>query len=229
MSFSFKETGTLADFQRFIEDVYAVPDDRIYSVWDLLAQEERFTMRALKGIRKEDAEKLKLNLLIALSWLMAIGNRLHIDIEREVRNRFPGTCSYCGSCPCACKEKKPSSRLKVHADEGSKPERLKELQSMFADIYPSKRRTLADAGVHLAEEAGEVGEAIHNYLGEHKESQFEEVKLEIADFVSCVFGVANSASIDVAKELGVMYANNCHVCHQAPCVCSFSDVATIST
>jgi len=227
--FSFKKTGTLADFQKFVENVYATPDDRIYSIWDLLTQQQRFAMRALKGIRKGNKEKLISNLLISFSWLIAIVNRLHIDIEKEVWKRFPMLCSYCGHKPCVCKKIKPTARAQIKIDNTLKPKSLADFQDMFEQIYPENGRTLAEAGVHLAEEMGEVSEAIHNYLGQHLEKQFNDIKLEIADFISCIFGVANSAKFNVASELAKMYENNCHVCHQGPCVCRFSKVAQIKT
>jgi hypothetical protein len=88
----FEALGSLRDFQTFIGGVYALPDDRLYSIWDLLTQQQRFTMRALKGIRKGNQEKIKLNLLIAFSWLMAIANRLHLDLDAETWQRFPALC-----------------------------------------------------------------------------------------------------------------------------------------
>lgn len=229
MEFSFPTSGTMNDLQKFVGEVYAVPDDRIYSLWDLLVQEERFAMRALKGIRQGDVNKLQKNLIISLSYLMSIANRLHIDMEEETWRRFPARCSYCGKQPCVCQAIKPSTRLTLTADESVRPKTLAETQSMFEAIYPADKRTLADAGVHLAEEIGEVSEAIHNYLGEHQEQEFDEVKLELADLVSCIFGVANSARIDIAKELSIMYTKNCHVCHHAPCTCTFSDVVRLRT
>ncbi len=226
---SFKKTGTIDDFQKFILNTYSLPDDRLYSIWDLLAQQQRFTMRALKGIRKDDIKKLRLNLLISLSWLMAIGNRLHINIEDEVWTRFPRLCSYCGKMPCICKAIKQTKRSKIRINNTLRPHSLSAFQKMFNEIYPATGRTLAEAGVHLAEEMGEVSESIHNYLGQHLQKQFNEVRLEIADFVSCILGVANSANIDIAKELSIMYIDNCHVCHKAPCVCSFSEVTYLKS
>lgn len=226
---SFKKSGTLKELQDFIGEVYSLPDDRLYSIWDLLTQQQRFTMRALKGIRKDNIEKVKTNLLISLSWLLSITNRLHIDIEDEVWVRFPNLCSYCGERPCKCKTVKPPERLRVRIDNSQRPYNISAFQKMFDAIYPADSRTLADAGVHLAEEMGEVSEAIHNYLGQHHQKQFEEVKLELADFVSCIFGVANSAKIDMADELGKFYADSCHVCHNTPCVCKFSEVVQIRT
>lgn len=226
---SLKKTGTIRDLQEFIATIYALPDDRLYSVWDLLTHQQRFAMRALKGIRKNNIEKLEVNLLISLSWLMAVANRLHIDVEDQVWNRFPRRCSYCGKLPCACKVIKPSSRARFRINNTLRPHSIAAFQKMFEDIYPASSRTLAHAGVHLAEEAGEVSEAVHAYLGQHQQNQFDEIKLEIADLVSCVYGVANSGHIDIAKGLAKMYSHNCHVCHQSPCVCSFTTVAKLKT
>jgi NTP pyrophosphatase (non-canonical NTP hydrolase) len=226
---SFRKNGTLQDFQKFIFAVYALPDDRLYSIEDLLMQEQRFSMRALKGIRKGNHEKIRVNMLIAFSWLMAIANRLHIDIEEELWKRFPMRCSYCGKIPCACKAIKATSRARFKRNAALRPRSLSGFQEMFDAIYPAEQRTLNAAGVHLAEEVGEVSEAIHNFLGQHLENQFDEIKLEMADVVSCIFGVANSADIAVASELANMFKNNCHVCHKAPCTCKFAGVTKIAT
>ena len=225
----FAKTDSIDDFQKFIADVYALPDERLYSLWDLLAHQQRFTMRTLKDIRKGDIGKIVVNLLISFSWLMAIVNRLSINAEDEVWARFPHLCSYCGKCPCICKKIKPSSRLKPKINDALRPHSLAEFQAMFVKIYPISSRTLTDAGVHLAEEMGEIGEAIHNYLGQHQQKQFDAIKLEIADFISCFLGVGNSAGVDIARELAKKYTRNCHMCHRIPCVCSFSEVAQIKT
>ena len=127
------------------------------------------------------------------------------------------------------KANKSSERAQVKPDLTKRPHGLAAFQKMFAEIYPPKGRTPADAGVHLAEEMGEVSEAVHNYLGQHLQKQFQGVRVELADLVSCIFGVANSFNIDVAKELETMYSKNCHVCHEAPCVCSFSEVAALES
>lgn len=224
---SFKKNQSLTEFQGLIYDVYGIPDDRQYSLLDLLVQVQRFSMRALKGIRKKDKKKIKANLLVAFSWLCAVANRLHIDLSTVVWHRFPYACSYCASLPCSCALHKVIRRKAQKRNRKTRPENLAALQRMFKEIYPPGRRSLSDAGVHLAEEMGEVSEAIHNYLGQHYERQIREVEAELADYVSCFFGVANSTDIDVASEFGAMYKKGCHVCHEAPCVCSFKSVSRI--
>jgi NTP pyrophosphatase (non-canonical NTP hydrolase) len=94
-------------------------------------------------------------------------------------------------------------------------------QRMFEKIYPSKKRTIEDAGIHLAEEMGELAEAFLAYRGKHKEADFKRIKIESADLLSCIMGVCNSLKINFAKELSKMFSENCHVCKKAPCICKF--------
>ena len=215
---------TIKEYQGFVKEVYGVPNDRYFSVWDMITNVERFMMRGLKGIRKNDAQKIKINLLIGLSWFMSIMNQLHVDIEKNIWERFPYQCSYCASSPCSCKEKKVEIRQKLTVDESRRPKTLDDFQNMFEKIYPAGNRTLDHAGVHLAEEAGEFSEAILAYRGGHVDEDFRRVELEAADFFSCIMGVFNSLGVSTAEELALMFSNNCHVCHNAPCTCNFRDI-----
>lgn len=224
MKLSYGSNQSINEFQKLIEQIYSLPDDRLFSIHDILSNTERFTMRALKGIRKNNKNKVKQNLLIAFSWLVAIANRLHINLEKAVWERFPGVCSYCGHKPCICKKEKIIKRVKITKKLAHKPLTILQFQEMFEEIYPSKSRGLADAGIHLAEETGEISESINLYLGEHKKKQFVRIAWELGDWTSCMFGVANSYNINITHELVKMFANNCHVCHQAPCRCNFNFV-----
>lgn len=182
---------------------------------------ERFAMRALKGIRKNEPEKIKLNLLISFSWFISTLNRLHIDLGSEIWKKFPYICSYCGACPCECKEKNVNTKQSLNIDESKKPSTLDEFQKMFEQVYPSSSRSLDHAGVHLAEEIGEFSEAMLAYRGGYKEELFNEILSEAADLFSCIAGVFNSLNVSIAKELSDLFSNNCHACKKAPCECSF--------
>ncbi len=222
---SLSKNFSFANLQNFILDVYGFPDDRLFSLSDLVSNQERFTMRALKGIRKRDPKKLKINILIALSWFVAVANRMHVNLDAVIWRRFPYLCSYCRKVPCKCSKVKRKERGILKVDAKNKPKTFLDFQKMFSEIYPYENRTLDEVGVHLAEEMGELSEAIHIFLGEHKESQFIEIENEMADYISCIFGVANSSGINISNELEKTYKNNCHICHKSPCVCSFSSVA----
>ena len=216
-----KSGTTIKEYQQFVKEVYGLSDDRYFSLYDMLINSERFTTRALKGIRKGDNERTKLNLIVSLSWFISMLNQLHIDIEEEVWKRFPYVCSYCASCPCACKAQKIKTRRKVTIDENKRPITMEDFQKMFGKIYPVSTRTLDHAGVHLIEEMGEVAEAIMTYRGNHNDEDFKKVILEAADVISCMMGVFNSLNIDLAEGISALFYNNCHVCHKAPCTCNF--------
>ena len=190
----------------------------------MLTQIQRFAMRGLKGIRKNNVDKIRINLFVAQSWFMSLMNQLHIQLEEEIWKRFPYCCSYCGSCPCSCAETHPEKRQKIMPDENKRPKTFSEFQIMLYKIYPAEKRTLEHAGVHLAEELGEFSEAILGYRGQHNDSDFEKIKVEAADLFSCFMGVFNSIETNVTEELSLMFSENCHVCKKSPCECNFLEI-----
>jgi NTP pyrophosphatase (non-canonical NTP hydrolase) len=221
---SLHPASRIKEYQDFINRVYGLQNDRYFSMWDMMSNIERFTMRGLKGIRKGDREKTKINLVIALSWFMSVMNRLHIDLEEEVWKRFPFICSYCASSPCNCKKEKIETRQKLTIDESRRPRSIREFQLMFEQIYPHDLRTIEHAGVHLAEELGEFSEAFFTHESRHGSEDFDKIMIEAADFFSCIVGVFNSIGLDLANELSLIFGNNCHVCKKAPCECNFSSI-----
>jgi NTP pyrophosphatase (non-canonical NTP hydrolase) len=222
---SLNPASTIAEYSSFVDAVYGIPNDRAYTHWDLLTQIQRFTMRAIKGIRKGDRKKVEINIMITFSWFTSLMNRLHISISDIVWERFPYLCSYCGEAPCNCRAEKVEVRRKIVPDGSRKPQTIAEFQLMFNKVYPADRRDVKDAGIHLAEESGELSEAVQYYMGDRSEAHLDEVKLEAADFFSCLMGVLNSEGIDLAAILAKEFPNNCHVCHNAPCTCTYGSVS----
>ncbi|MCH7605195.1 hypothetical protein IID24_04390 [Patescibacteria group bacterium] len=221
---SVKTNTTIQQYQSFVHEVYGLNNDRDWTTWDMLTNIQRYILRALKGIRKHDREKIRINLLIAQSWYMSFMNQLHIDVEEKVWERFPYACSYCAFAPCQCKEKKVQKRHKLTSDKKKRPKTFAHFQEMFRNIYPPEKRTIEDAGIHLAEEMGELSEATLRYRGLHQDKDFQTIAQEAGDFFSCLMGVFNSLDIDVTKELSKIFSHNCHICKQAPCECSFDSV-----
>ena len=185
---SVSENTSIREYQSFINQVYGLPNDRHFGTWDMLSNIERFLMRGLKGIRKNNNDKTKTNLIISLSWLMSLLSQIHVDIEEELWKRFPYLCSYCGSLPCVCKTQKVQNRRGVRGDEKLRPKTFSGFQKMFEEIYPSSNRTVEHAGIHIAEEMGELSETILAYRGARDNIDFEHVALEAADLISCFIG-----------------------------------------
>jgi len=225
----FLQTDSLADFQKLTDVLYTAPDDKLFSLFDLVSILARYSMRTIKGIRKGDMVLTKDSLLKALSWLMTVANRLKIDLDQALWKRFPGVCSYCGDAPCVCQERHVKKRVKIREEHGKKPRTLEATQSKMAEIYPRASRTLEHAGIHLAEEMGEVSEAIRRHYSAPEEKHFASIKSELADYLSCLYNIANSADINVAEELAHRYHNNCYDCHTVPCSCDPTKVAMSGT
>lgn len=219
-----KPNTSLKTYQDFIHQVYSPKNQRHFSAEEMLTNINRFSMRALKGIRKGDREKTTINGVIAMSWFISLMSQFSIDIEESVWKRFPYRCSYCGECPCACKVKKIQRRLKIMIDSKLHPRSIRGFQKMFNDIYPASHRTLEHAGIHLAEEVGELSEAVLCFRGRHTEEDFNKVILESSDLYSCMMAIFNSIEFDYEGELVKMFSNGCHVCHHTPCICEYNFV-----
>lgn len=216
---------SIQQFQLLIREIYGLPNDRHFELSELLTNVQRFAMRGLKGIRKNEVEKTKNNLIISFSFFISTLNRLHIELDDIIWERFPYLCFYCGNCPCICKKSKEEfKKQQPIVDANKRPKKIRDYQKMFSEIYPAETRTIENAGVHLAEEIGEFSEALLGYRGDRRKEDFEEVIEEAADYFSCLLGVFNSLGIDLAYELSKIFTHNCHVCYKAPCECTFVSI-----
>lgn len=226
---SMKETSSLRDYQAFVAAVYGQSNERHFNTDEMLTNITRFSMRGLKGIRKGDDSKTQTNMTIAMSWFMSLMNQLGVDLEDAVWQRFPYLCSYCGECPCACKRKKVHKRSKIKVDQNLRPKTIRQLQTMFDGIYPASERTLEHAGIHLAEETGELSEAVLRFRGHHRDEDMEQVVLEASDLFSCFMGIFNSLGYDYSEELAAQFSDGCHVCKKTPCVCEYDAVVNFKS
>jgi NTP pyrophosphatase (non-canonical NTP hydrolase) len=137
-------------------------------------------------------------------------------------NRFPGLCPYCLSVPCACKEKRRKNRQRLKGkSNGQQPESLSDWQEMFARIYPN---VVYVSAMHLAEEAGEVDEAIRNYQSTHKDEWFKKMVEELVDLITNIFGVANCLDISISAGMVGYFAKGCPGCKKSPCECGYVEV-----
>jgi NTP pyrophosphatase (non-canonical NTP hydrolase) len=221
---SIKPNSSLRDYQLFVDKVYGPNNQRHFTVDEMLTNINRFVMRGLKGIRKGDNEKVKHNLIIAMSWTASLMNQFNIDLEEYAWHRFPYVCSYCGSRPCVCRAKKVKVRKKIRINAKLRPTTIRGFQEMLGKIYPPDTRSLEHAGIHLAEEVGELSEAVMTFRGHHTAQAFKHVTMEAADVFSCFMGVFNSLGFDYEKHLVQTFKNGCHACKKTPCACEYNYV-----
>lgn len=209
------------DLQDANSATYAGPNAVFFDTADLLGNLTRFGMRALKGVRRYEPDKIGSNLIIATGWFLSTLNRMGVDLDDAVWQRFPYRCGYCRSCVCMCSGTPAAACSESH----ERPVTLAEVQAMFRHIYPPELRSIEDAGIHMAEEIGEFQEAVLLYRGRHDSSDLVNLRDEAADVLSCLFGVWISMNRDAAAELREAYAYGCHACREAPCGCSYERIS----
>jgi NTP pyrophosphatase (non-canonical NTP hydrolase) len=212
----------LRDFQAWNAQVYGVVNDQNYQVSDIVSRIHRYVTHVLKLVRKEKRDDADFLLAMAASWTFALANRLHIDLQDELWQRFPGKCPYCGAKPCSCKERAKKRRT-LRAGRTQMPQTLSEFQAMLRTIYPDN--TLRDSVMHLAEEAGEVDEAVDAFRRTHDRKYLEEVKLELVDVLTNLCAVGSCWDIDLADALAEHFSKGCHACGKAPCRCGYMPIA----
>ncbi|MGN4191788.1 diguanylate cyclase [Burkholderia gladioli] len=173
-------------------------------------------------------------------WYCALANRLDINLEEIVWNKYPGVCPRCLERVCKC-ERTPKefddSKLKTlastHVQE--RPRTVREWQTMFGNMYrsptggeplPPSRERLAIVFSRMAEELGEVAEAL--LLDEViDENAGAIVRNEMADLCAWIFALANNLQYVDPSASGVtladvswnLYGGKCHRCQKLPCVC----------
>lgn len=220
--------ASFADLQRVVHEIYSIPNGRWFDLADMATNVSRFTMRALKAVRRDDPAKVERNMAIAISWFTSSTNRLHLDVMRAVWKRFPYACATCRRCPCQCTrgspDPKPAPTISI------RPSSIADVQDMFAAIYSPQFRSLEHAAIHLAEEVGELQESIMMYRSRHRPTDFKQISIEAADYMSCALGLYSSLQLahpnrkSCAQALAQLFQQDCHKCGQVPCDCPFDVV-----
>ncbi len=216
--------------QSLNREIYWLQNSRVYSPTQMCMKILRYATIATKGIRKGKAEDIRRGTVMAFSWSLALANHLSLDLDMEVRKRFPGVCPYCTTAPCACGNKRASVRgLETPAGNLPVPLSVAGLQFMFAGIYP--QNTLVDSGAHLTEEGAELLEAYIDYVARHTNKLFEEVVLELVDVIANLFAVANTISelqgfpMSLMAEYLSVFGKGCPNCTLETCACGLTSTA----
>jgi len=91
-----------------------------------------------------------------------------------------------------------------------------EFQEMMRRLYfhRDSRRGVKGTYDWLAEEVGELGEALQG-------SDKEELEKEFADVVAWLASLANVVDVDLETAALKKYANKCPKCKRSPCQCTF--------
>lgn len=213
------ENSCFEAFQAQNRLIYGCSNDQNYSNTDLFSWMHRHITHVLKAVRKKNYKDIKYHLCMALSWALSLANRYHFELADEMWKRFPGYCPYCFLAPCGCGRERRNKRRRLGKRcNGKRPMSLAEWQKMFGSIYPNP---IIDQAAHLAEEAGEVDEAIRNFAATHNSDWLMKTIEELVDVVTNIFGIANCRRLYLSEHMAKYFSAGCPRCHREVCNCGF--------
>lgn len=91
----------ISEFQNLIRELYLAKDSKrgIEKTFLWFIEE---VGELSEAIRKN--ENVGEEFADVFAWLVSLANLCGIDLEKEVRIKYPGICRKCGSNPCKCEE-----------------------------------------------------------------------------------------------------------------------------
>lgn len=219
---------TITHFQEMTDKIFKEKDARDYINEDFVIHLMRRQAAISEGIRKDSKEELLEAIPVFFIWLLSFCNRMEINLEEAVWDKYHGCCPNCGAtknCGCITTEKKPKTWFSN--SEAEMPSSLVEWQKMFFHIYSkiNNHTTLDRTFSHLSEEIGEVSGAFLFYKyrnGSSKEK--ENLRNELADVFAQLIAVCNHIHlnvIDLAKITYAKYPDRCDVCKETTCTCKY--------
>ena len=94
---------SIRDFQNLIRDLYYERDSKRGIDKTMLWIVEEVGELA-EAVRKNDKKAIGEEMADVFAWLVSLANLFNIDLEEEVKKKYPGYCVKCGKKPCECEE-----------------------------------------------------------------------------------------------------------------------------
>ncbi len=91
----------IREFQRMIRELYYERDRKRGVDKTALWMVEEVGELA-EAVRKGDRNSIGEEMADVFAWLVSLANLLEIDLEEEVKKKYPGYCIRCGKKPCEC-------------------------------------------------------------------------------------------------------------------------------
>ena len=196
--------------------IFQAKNDRDYSPSDLLLRIEEEAAQIDEALRKETLGDVQQPLARLLAWLFSLCNRMNIDLQDVVWQKYQGICPYCGreeNCMCITYTDTQNPKEWYRNPSGKIPSSLKEWQVMFDKIYGriNSLMWLISIWLHFHEELGEV---IRDFR-----LKSPKMKEEIADTFAWIIAFANKIKINLEEILWNQYPGRCDTCGKEKCIC----------
>lgn len=185
---------SLKELKRFNHEVYGeVNGQHYFELSDLIGRLLEYNSRVSLWVRKRDTARTPYHLCMMFSWLLALANRLYIELHEEVARSL-------------------QTGLAVDAS-------LHELQLLFASRHPDA--TAESQGLCLNEKIAALVAALGKYRSTHEKSHFNYAKRKMAESAEAILVMAEMLQVELHREFESCFGNGCSTCHRAPCGCGF--------
>lgn len=185
--------SSLAEIQLANDVIYSRANGRYFSSpRDFLARSNRQIVRVATYKQCAAVDSRPYRLAMAFSWLMALANRLDIQVESV-----------------ACRD----------AGFGRDPA-FADIQAKLARLCVSTQGMSPVTA--LIEVCVDSDALLENFQTTHCGGVFETFGIAVGEFVRRFCLVAEDLNISLAVEMQVQFADGCPKCHHAPCDCPFS-------
>jgi hypothetical protein len=234
------EIAQVKDAQKYIALLYPNEDRDASYVFGYAVRHIGYLSKALTQRKAPLTEFIR-----SISWLFALANKLNVDIEEAVLNRYPGVCPYCLSQRCVCAQtgKKPHRPIPAYKVSEelfylAQPylrnrHTLQTLASGITEVYPNNLTTWDAIGAwkhtsKFSEELAEIHEAFSKYFAKTK--PHSAVAEEFADLFAWLLTAwrISLPHVDIDEAFITYYQNGCPVCaRQKNCTCAkFADLSS---
>ena len=216
-------------------------------IYSFLTRKTAYLTREIVRTDGRDKSKVINTYIESLSWLIAISQKLEIELESSFFSKFPTICPYCTEAPCVCSQTHRKPEFTSNA-KAIKEELFQKRNSIYRSgspkiyapeminqIYPSNKNIYNIFGgfyhsSRIFEELGELHEA-YTKLNEDKFYNKENINDELADILAWMLSLwgIEFKNIDLGDAIDSYYINGCPTCNNQECVCGNYSGRMIST
>lgn len=231
---SLERPQSVKEFQKMFRSIYHELNTRQYKKdGELIARLNEEISHLMEHARKDRRSAFREQLSHIFSWYMGVANRLGVNIQESLWQKYPGVCPYClreKDCICGTEhpvmeDKELRLRRLRHEHAGREPKTLAGHQALHNRLYSWQhdRELPIVVAAHLVEEGGEVSHAYRHFVmvkdQQEKELWWGRVCEEMTDVLSWMFALANRLEFDLADAVWEYYPYECVKCHKNQCIC----------
>jgi len=211
---------TLNDLLKLVDDIYTIPDNRLYDLDDMFYYHLKWLLRFTEARKKGRKEKLREDLIIAVAWYLSIVNRFSIDLEKNLISRYSFKCPFCLDIPCSCEETEHRTAGKTGRPVSGKPKNVYDWQRMIAKIYPNEYEFKS---LEILRHQDIFYQTFRKFRQSSAQRNFHQIEIASADYFVELLKLCSSMNFSLEKDFFDLFAEGCFICHKTPCQCFYSE------